>query len=132
MSRKQHGMMCSEILDIRLESKSGRRRELKVNIEEIWSSGALFQTDARLSPFTPLWFACGGREFRGKVIARTFFRGLGYFVEMRFDPGCRWSEKECRPKHLFNPLILLANRIFEATLLRPSSQPDGLRLPAPF
>jgi len=116
-------MFCSEILNVHLQSKAGRVRTLKVNLEEIWSSGALFLTDVRIKPFTPFRFVGGGYEFRGQVIARKLMRGLGYFVEMQFDPKFTWSEQKYRPQHLFNPLVLLANRIFETTLCAPKSQP---------
>jgi len=112
----QQRIWCSQMLRLHLQYRSGRPRRLNANLEEIWSSGALFLTGVRIPPLTRLWFDCGGSEFHGKVIARTFSERLGYFVEMRFDPGNRWSEREFRPKHLFNPLLLLANRIFEATL----------------
>jgi|SRR5579863_1216514 len=133
MARKhaRGGMLCSEILNLRLQSRAGRARELKVNLEEIWSSGALFLTDVPIPPFTSLRFAGGGCEFRGRVIARTLLGGLGYFIEMRFHPGCTWSEEKYRPKHLFNPLVLLANRIFESTPHPPIS-PPGDFLPATF
>src|SRR5579872_4633332 len=87
-------MFCSEILDLHLQSKAGRIRTLKVNLEEIWSSGARFQTNVRIRPFTPFRFVGGGFEFRGQVIARNLLRGLGYFVEMRFDPQFTWSEQK--------------------------------------
>ena len=114
-------MLCSEILDLHLQPRRGRERELKANLEEIWSSGALLRTDSRIHEFTSLWFAGGGSKFHGEVIAGTLSRGLGYFVEMRFHPDCKWSEKRYRPQHLFNPLVLLANKIFEATLHSPKS-----------
>lgn len=124
-------MLCSEILNLHLQPRVGRERKLKANLEEIWSSGALLRTDAQIHEFTSLWFVGGGRKFRGEVIAGTLSKGLGYFVEMRFHPDCRWSPRKYRPQHLFNPLVLLANRIFEATLYAPGSffathGPDGL------
>jgi hypothetical protein len=133
MNRKHGpgGVMCSEILSLHLQSREGRERELKVNLEEIWSSGAVFQADVPIGPFTSLWFAGGGCEFRGQVIARALLLGLGYFIEMRFHPGCVWSERKYRPKHLFNPADLLANRTFEATLHAPIGPSDGLP-PATF
>jgi hypothetical protein len=112
-------MLCSEILNLHLQPRHGRERrerKLKANLEEIWSSGALLLTDSRIHRSTSLWFEGGGRKFYGEVIAGTLFRGLGYFVEIRFRPDCTWSERNYRPQHLFNPLVLLANRIFEATL----------------
>jgi hypothetical protein len=121
-------MFCSEILNLHLQSKAGRVRTLKVNLEEIWSSGALFLTNVRIRPFTLFRFVGGGYEFRGQVIARKLMRGLGYFVEMRFDPKSSWSEQKYRPQHFFNPLVLLANRIFETTSCAPKSQPHSCRL----
>jgi hypothetical protein len=115
------GVLCSEILDLHWQSRVGRKHELKVNLEEIWPSGALFQTEGRIPLNASLWFAGGGCEFRGQVIARTFLKGLGYFIEMQFQPGCKWSQRKYRPKHCFNPLVLLANKIFEATPHHPTS-----------
>lgn len=128
-------MLCSEILDLHLQRRRGRERALKANLEEIWPSGALLMTDSRVHPFTSLWFVGGGSKFQGEVIAETLAKGLGYFVEIRFHPDCRWSERRYRPQHLFNPLVLLANKIFEATLHSPrnlfgSGQPANLALPA--
>jgi hypothetical protein len=125
------GMLCSEILNLHLRAGAADEREVEVNLEEIWSTGALFLTEEPIRPLTPLRFVGGGCEFRGRVTAQTLLRGLGYFIEMRFQPGCAWSEQHYRPKHLFNPLVLLADRIFEATLQPPSSPSDGLS-PAAF
>jgi hypothetical protein len=124
----QGDMLCSEIVNLHLQGKAKSERKLKVNLEEIWLSGALFQADVRIHPFTCLWFVGGGCEFRGQVIEIALHQGLGYFIEMRFDPSCTWSEQKYQPKHLFNPLVVLANRIFEETLNLPSDS----HLPATF
>jgi hypothetical protein len=89
---------------------------LKANLEEIWPGGAIFWTDVRIRRYTGLSFRGGSTEFRGQVSAQKLIRGLGYLVEIRFDAGYRWCEQKYRPKHLFNPLVLLANRVFETTL----------------
>jgi hypothetical protein len=112
-------MLCSEILNLHLQYEAGRERELKANLEEIWSSGALLLTDVRVPLSAPTWFAAGGREFRGKVAARKFLQGLGYFIEVQFASNSYWSEQKYRPKHLFNPLVLLANKILATSLIRP-------------
>jgi len=127
----RRSVLCSEILNLHFQSKAGRKRELKVNLEEIWSSGALFQTDAQIPLFTTLRFFGGGCEFLGQATARTLLRGLGYFIEMRFHPDYTWSEQKYRPKHLFNPLVLLADRIFGETPHPPISSPQRF-LPATF
>ena len=124
-------MLCSEIVSLQMEAGTGRNRILKANLEEIWPAGAVFWTDVRIRQYTALRFVGGGFEFRGRVSAQKLLRGLGYLVEMQFYPGCRWSEERFRPKHLFNPLVLLANRVFETTLCAARSPFDRPR-PAAF
>jgi hypothetical protein len=89
-----------------LQSREAPKSEPKVNLEEIRSSGALFQTEVPIRPFTSVWFAVVGYGFRGRVIARALYTGLGYFTEMRFHPSYLWSELEYLPKHLFSPVVL--------------------------
>jgi len=112
----RRSMLCSEIVNLHLRGGGGRNRILKANLEEIWPAGAILWTDVRIRQYSALWFPGGGVEFRGQVRAQKLLQGLGYLVEMQFHPGCRWSEQKYRPKHLFNPLVLLANRVFETTL----------------
>jgi hypothetical protein len=113
---ERRSMLCSEIVSLHVQTGAGRNRELKANLEEIWPAGAILWTDIRIGQHTSLWFLGGGFEFRGQVSAQKLLRGLGYLIEMQFHPGCMWSEQRYRPKHLFNPLVLLANRVFETTL----------------
>jgi len=117
-------ILCSEIVNLHVQGGEGRDREFKANLEEIGPAGAMLLTDVRIRQYTSLWFPGGGFEFHGQVVAQRFLRGLGYLVEMQFHPGCKWSEQKYRPKHLFNPLVLLANRVFETTLCATRSRFD--------
>jgi len=123
----RRSMLCSEIVSLNVQGGAGRSRILKANLEEIWPGGAIFWTDVRIRQCTSLFFRGGGSEFRGQVSGQKLLRGLGYLVEMQFYPGCRWSEQKYRPKHLFNPLVLLANRVFETTLCATRSPFDRPR-----
>jgi len=123
----RRSMLCSEIVSLNVQGGAGRNRILKANLEEIWPGGAIFWTDVRIQQYTSLFFLGGGSEFRGQVSGQKLLRGLGYLVEMQFYPGCRWSEQKYRPKHLFNPLVLLANRVFETTLCATRSPFDRSR-----
>jgi len=123
----RRSMLCSEIVSLHVQAGAGRSRILKANLEEIWPAGAIFWTDVRIRQYTALRFLGGGFEFRGQVSGQKLLRGLGYLVEMQFYPGCRWSEQRYRPKHLFNPLVLLANRVFETTLCATRSPFDRPR-----
>lgn len=123
----RRSMLCSEIVSLHVQMGPGRHRELKANLEEIWPAGAILWTDVRIRQYTSLRFLGGGFELRGQVVAQRLLRGLGYLVEMQFYPGCSWSEQKYRPKHLFNPLVLLANRVFETTLCATRSPFDRPR-----
>jgi hypothetical protein len=132
-------MLCSEIVNLHLQAGEGPNLVLKANLEEIWPAGAIFWTDVRIRQSTALSFLGGGFEFQGQVSAQKLLRGLGYLVEMQFQPGCLWSEHKYRPKHLFNPLVLLANRVFETTLCatrnsfsRPRQAAFAQTAPAPW
>jgi hypothetical protein len=128
----QYRTWCSDMLNLCVASESGRPRKLNVILEEIWPTGALFQTGMRIPPLSRLWFSCAGYRFHGRVVARKSYKHLGYFVEMRFDPGCRWSVRHYRPKYFFNPLLLLADRIFAATLRRPEDASAEFLLAPPL
>ena len=123
----RRSMLCSEIVNLHVKAGVGHDRTLKANLEEIWPAGAIFWTDVRIRQYASLSFLGGGFEFRGQVSAQKLLRGLGYLVEMQFNPGYRWSEQRYRPKHLFNPLVLLANRVFETTLCAAKSPFDRPR-----
>ena len=77
-------MLCSEILNVHLQSKVGRERVLSVNLRRsghrVQSSG----TDVRIRECTSLTLVTGGREFRGQVAAPTLRSQLGYVVELLF------------------------------------------------
>jgi hypothetical protein len=103
-------MLCSEILNLYLQPQVGRARKVKANLEEIRSSGALLRTDNRIHELTSVWFVGSGRKFHR---------------------DCMWSAQKYCPQHLFNPLVLLANRIFEATLCLPE-RPFATPRPAPL
>jgi len=119
--------LCSEILNLHLQTREGRERKLKANLEEIWPSGAILWTDRRIRQETSLWFRGGAFEFHGRVVAQTLLGGLGCLIEMRFQAGSTWSERKYRPRYLFNPLVLLADRIFETTLYARQTGAQGPR-----
>jgi hypothetical protein len=134
MSRK-HGelrMLCSEMVTLHWQPKSGASRKLTANLEQIWTWGACLQTDTRISRLSRLWFVCGDYEFRGRVVALGFLKDLGYFLDVRFDRGCRWSELKHRPQHFLNPLVLLAHRVLGATLSPQIAAPISFQLPPGF
>ncbi len=125
-------MLCSDLVTLEWQADAGQWRRTTANLEEISPSSASLQTEARIPRLAPVRIHLSqppsaaaqprvGRhcELRGKMVSRTYFKGIGHFVEVRLDPGSKWSEKLYRPKHLLNPLALFANRAFELAATRP-------------
>lgn len=99
-------VLCSELVTARWVSEFGSEREVVVNLEEIWSSGATLQSPGPIRSKTPLDIRTPKLELSGVVrICRADF--TGYFVEMEFDEDVRWSRELYEPEHLFDPRSLL-------------------------
>jgi hypothetical protein len=43
----------------------------------------------------------GDGQLNGTV-RYCLYQGLGYFLGVEFDEGCRWSRKQFRPRHLLD------------------------------
>lgn len=99
-------ILCSELLILNIRFDSGRERKITVNLEEIWSSAALFLTDWPVRSSSEMSISCRGHQFWGGAMAHTFCRTLAHFIELRFSRNCRRSPKKYRPKYLLNVQIL--------------------------
>lgn len=98
--------LCSDLVEVEIRGHAGRQTNVIGNLEEIWSSGAVLLLEIPVPRRSRLAFRCRQTLFHATVTscARQF---LGYFVELRFDAGWRWSRRKVRPKHLFDPATLL-------------------------
>jgi hypothetical protein len=103
---RERRYLCSELVDVRYQAGGGRQAALVGNLEEIWKSGARLLVETPVPPRARLVFRCRQASFRATVTAcvRDF---LGYFLEVSFEEGSRWSPRKARPKHLFDPARLL-------------------------
>ena len=121
----QPRMLCSEIVHLHVKPRCGRAQQIDATVEEIWSSGALLQAEVQVPPSSELWFVGSGRKFRGKADSDAFVPELGHHIEMRFDSNSRWSRQIYRPKHLFNPSVLLKRSMPEliAEMTAPKNLP---------
>lgn len=105
--RLETRMLCADLIDVHWRDPSGRTRTALANLEDISLSGACLQLDHPVPRETLLRMAHPKSELEGRV-RYCVFRETGYFVGVQFEPGCRWSRRRFRPKHLLDPRRLVA------------------------
>jgi hypothetical protein len=107
--RVEPRLLCADLMDVQWTDKSGRRRKAVANLEDISLSGMCLQVDAPVPRETLLRIAHPKSRFQARV-RYCVFRDTGYYLGVQFEPGCRWSVRRFRPKHLLDPRDLLALR----------------------
>jgi hypothetical protein len=90
--------LCSHL--VRLHAPGGR--EQWVNLEEIWSDGAVFACEEEVVSDALVNFSTGDVSFEGRVTAveRDEF---GWCIEMAFADNVQWTLEKFRPDHALNP-----------------------------
>lgn len=99
-------MLCADLVNVEWVDKDGRTHRAVANLEDIALSGACLQMDRPLPLNTPLRIALPKGPLHG-VIRYCVFREIGYFLGIQFTPGSRWSRRQFRPRHLFDPRRLV-------------------------
>jgi hypothetical protein len=105
--RLEPRLLCADLIDVRWKDKRGSLRRAVANLEDISLSGMCLQMDAPIPRETLLRIAHAKTRFQARV-RYCVFRETGYYVGVEFEPGCRWSRRQFRPKHLLDPRDLLA------------------------
>lgn len=105
-------LLCSDLLDVRLDEPGAAPREIPGVLEEIAAHSASLQFEEPIATGTRVRFlsteSSEGGNLTGVVMECTHQPRLGYFAEVQFSVGCTWSPKNYRPLHLFDPADLLA------------------------
>lgn len=105
--RLEPRLLCADLMDVHWKDKHGRLRKAVANLEDISLSGMCLQMETPVPRETLLRIAHPKSRFQARV-RYCVFRETGYFVGVEFEPGCRWSVRRFRPKHLLDPRDLLA------------------------
>jgi hypothetical protein len=108
-------LLCAELVELNWKDKSARQHRRVVNLEDISLSGACLQSEMPILRGTEVTLLYGDGELVGSV-CYCFYRDLGYFIGIEFGPGCRWSSKHFRPRHLLNPKRLVEQAARRAKL----------------
>ncbi len=81
--------------------QSGHQRRRIANLEDISLCGACVQVESPMICGTSVSVRYGDGQLKGTV-RYCLYQGIGYFLGVEFDEGCRWSRKHFRPQHLLD------------------------------
>jgi hypothetical protein len=112
-------MLCADMVDVQWRDKTGRIRKGIANLEDISLSGACLQVDQPIPLQTPLRINYPKGELLGTV-RYCVYREIGYFLGIEFEPNCRWSQHDFRPRHMLDPRRLLIRTL---NRIKPESRP---------
>jgi hypothetical protein len=103
--RAEQRLWCSDLIQVRLEG--AQPVEATANLEDISPSGACVQFERPVATGARMCLMLGRHEFRGHV-RYCVQNEIGYFAGVQFDAGQKWSRKMYEPKHLLDPMRVLA------------------------
>jgi hypothetical protein len=102
-------LLCADLVEIHWRDKSGRKRRTVANLEDISGSGACLQLETEIPLHTPVVISCPAGDLPGRI-RYCVYREIGYFLGVRFDEGVKWSQRQFKPQHLFDPRRLSSTR----------------------
>ncbi len=91
---------CSELVSVICRHDDGRLLKLSGNLEEIGESSALVLTETGIRIGTKVTVDCKTHKLTGVVQSRSLDEHLGFFVEIRLNSECHWSQRRFVPEHL--------------------------------
>lgn len=92
--------LCSQLATLTLGGQAQW-----VNIEEIWETGVILESEAEVPGGTQGSLSVDGASFQGRV-GEVRQEEFGWRVEMEFSPETPWSPERWRPDHLLDPAAL--------------------------
>jgi hypothetical protein len=108
--------MCADMVAVRWKNESGVEQQASALLEDISTSGACLNLDSPLPLGAGVVINYRNGRFEGSV-CYCFFREIGYYVGVNFEPASKWSIREYRPRHLLDLKRLLMRRT--GAMLKP-------------
>ena len=98
--------MCADLIEVHWRDNAGGRQKMIANLEDISESGVCLQMDSEIPLNTILTVSGPKGDYVGQV-RYCVYRDIGFFVGVQFDPGSKWSKRQFKPLHLFDPQRLV-------------------------
>jgi hypothetical protein len=73
-----------------------------VNLEEIWTTGAILEAETAVTRGTQLELRCGAVVLKGRIV-EVEPHEFGCRFEVEFSPDTPWRLDDFRPDHLLDP-----------------------------
>ena len=108
--RNDSRLLCAELVQVTYRDESGRQCRRVANLEDISLSGICIQLQARIPDQAKVTIRHGDGELVGTV-RHCSSRHDSFFLGVKLEPGCRWSTKHFRPKHLLDPRQLVKDAL---------------------
>ncbi|MBN9661426.1 MAG: hypothetical protein J0H49_24740 [Acidobacteria bacterium] len=103
--------LCSSLVSIQLPASGSGERKLEANLEEISPSGAYLNVEEPLQPPLKLRILCsdskGEHRLDGVVTGSFEDPAAGYYIEVKFKSGTKWSPEVFQPNHLVRASAVL-------------------------
>jgi hypothetical protein len=96
--------LCSQLVDLRLSTMEPGSRQTAsrtVNLEEIWTNGAVLESDEPVEVGGKVEIRCGTAFFTGSIVSVERHE-FGWRLEMEFSPATPWNSEQFRPEHLLD------------------------------
>ena len=74
---------------------------LTVNLEEIWTTGAVLESEEPVKEGEGVEIRCGTAFFAGRIVQLEPHE-LGWRLEVEFSPMTPWSQEKFRPRHFLD------------------------------
>ncbi len=100
--RSEPRLLCADLVVVEWKDKSGRQRRATANLEDISNSGACLQLEYSIPVQTIIRIAYSKGTLEGKI-RYCVYREIGYYLGVQFDDGVKWSQRQFKPQHLFDP-----------------------------
>lgn len=91
-----HRYLCSHLVDL------GDRF---VNLEEIWTTGAVLEAETAVTRGAEVELRCGATVLKGRIV-EVEPHEFGWRFEVEFSAATPWRPEEFRPDHLLDPSAL--------------------------
>ena len=88
--------LCSQLVTLR--NKSG---ESVINLEEIWNSGAVLESEEPVEEGAWVEIRCETAFFAGRVV-QVDRHEFGWRLEIEFSPMTPWKPEQFQPEHLLD------------------------------
>jgi hypothetical protein len=96
--------LCSQLVELRIgTAEPGLHQDANftVNLEEIWTNGAVLESEEPLEEGAKVEIRCETAFFAGSIVHAERHE-FGWRLEMEFSPLTPWNVEKFQPEHLLD------------------------------